>query len=439
MRIAWASPIGERSAIGRVSADVCRGLVEAGHAVTVIATEMTDEAGRPHPVPAPIVSWREAAREDLPSAFDLLAVNFGDHYGYHGGLFRLLDRLPTIGIFHDFFLFNLFMGWAADPDLHAGATATDVAPAVARAYGDHDAAELVNAALRGEAGVDELVERLPMTDWAARRCQGALAHADFYLERLANACPGPVMKGRMPVSGRGVTPLSRTADPVTCLTVGVMNPNKCADQVIRAFGRSPLLQARARYRLAGPIDPSEAERLTALAQTCNCSLTILGAVSDAALQAELEGADIICCLRKPVLEGCSGSAIEALLAGRPTVVADAGFYAELPEAFVTKVDAGLSLAPLVAALEALVGDGERRVRSGREARAWAEETFALEPYVRTLETLMAETAKAAPLLDVGREVGVELDRLGVSPGDPAVTRIGALLEAAFGDAPPARV
>ena len=50
LRIAWASPLNQASAIGRVSVDVAEALVGRGHGVRLIATEHADFANRPrHP------------------------------------------------------------------------------------------------------------------------------------------------------------------------------------------------------------------------------------------------------------------------------------------------------------------------------------------------------------------------------------------------------
>jgi hypothetical protein len=154
-------------------------------------------------------------------------------------------------------------------------------------------------------------------------------------------------------------------------------------------------------------------------------------VDDAALETHLEASDIICCLRRPILEGASGSAIEGLLAGRPVVVADAGFYGELPDDIVFKVPAEVDPARLAAELERLCDDAFLRRTAGAKARAWAEGHFSVAAYLEVLEPLMWATIAAEPVLAVGARLGAELTELDISADDPAVGRIEARLAILF--------
>ncbi len=205
-----------------------------------------------------------------------------------------------------------------------------------------------------------------------------------------------------------------------------MNANKCAAEVISAIGASPTLADRVNYRLVGPIESAEAERLRALAGSLGyAGLSILGPVDDAALKTHLEASDIISCLRRPVLEGASGSAIEGLLAGRPVIVADAGFYSELPDDIVFKVTADVDPSRLAGQLERLCDSAVLRRTAGAKARAWAEEHFSVAAYLEVLEPLMWATISAEPLLAVGARLGAELARFEIPADDPAVGRIEA--------------
>ena len=428
MRIAWASPIDVRSAIGRVSADVTRALIARGHEVRIIATEVEVSSGTRHATPAEVVPWRDFQPHWLKGEYDVLVANIGDHFGFHGGVFPFFGQIPTLGVFHDFYLYDLFNGWLLDEQLSGDARGRLHDAEVAAVYGPQVVPTGL-AARSGQIGYAEIAAALPMTEWMARRCEGAVAHSEFYLERLNQGCPGPVRQAYMPVSGRGVPALAlRAQRRVALLTVGVMNPNKCVDQMLHAIGQSDALKQQVAYRLVGPIHGSEADRLRALASQLGYDqLTIVGAVDEETLAAELAASDVISCLRKPILEGASGSAIEALMAGRPTIVADAGFYRELPDEWVFKVGAEVEPDQLRVRLEQLVGDEALRIRAGAGARAWAEQRFNLDDYAETLERAMTETIQASAVLAVSRRIGSDLAQLGLQPNDPALPRIAGVL------------
>jgi len=188
-------------------------------------------------------------------------------------------------------------------------------------------------------------------------------------------------------------------------------------------------------RLVGPIRPAEHSRLEDLCKhTGFDKLCITGEVDEETLIEELDRADILSCLRNPVLEGASASAIEGLKAGRPLIVADAGFYAELPEEIVFKVPAGVDLPRLTVVLETLVNDENLRRNAGAMAKKWALDRFTGAAYVSTLEGLLAEFINAKPLLGVGRRVGEQLASLGIEPGGLPIARISSKMAQLFGAA-----
>jgi glycosyltransferase involved in cell wall biosynthesis len=277
---------------------------------------------------------------------------------------------------------------------------------------------------------------MPMTEWLARRCGAALAHSQFYKWRLDNSCPGPVAVAPLCYDARPVTSLPDRRDGlVTITTVGVINPNKCIDALIKSIVSSPQLREKCCVRLVGPITPAEHSRIEDLCKhTGFDKLSITGEVDEVTLIEELGRADILSCLRNPVLEGASASAIEGLKAGRPLIVADAGFYAELPDEIVFKVPAGVDVPRLTVALETLVNDENLRRSAGAMAKKWALDRFTGAAYVSILEGLLAEFINAKPLLGVGRRVGEQLASLGIEPGGLPIARISSKMAQLFGAA-----
>jgi len=219
---------------------------------------------------------------------------------------------------------------------------------------------------------------------------------------------------------------------VTVLTIGLVNQNKRVERVIRAIGSSDVLRERCRYHVVGPVTHQEHQRLKAVARAVSFQkLQITGEVSDGFLRAEIEAADLICCLRWPVLEGGSASAVEAMLSGRPVVVTDAGFYRDLPDDLVFKVDPQRELGVLTSQLTRLVLDPALRVAVGARAAAWAKAAFSVDSYVARLVPFLEEVARLRPTLDTAAHFGHLFSDLGLLPGDPAVERLATILEALF--------
>lgn len=433
LRVAWAGPMREGSAIGREGARIAAGLAARGHKVELVATDHEwSEAAPRIASDLPARHWSQLHLQDLATSFDSVVVNVGDHFMNHAGVFPLMAAAPCLAVVHDAFLGNLFNGWLWADGSRPGMRAE----VMLQTYG----AEGLELARRLEAGdlpLEEQAERAPMTEWVARRAAGCLAHSPFYVPRLLASCAGPVDVAGLPVASRGIAPLpDRHGRTPVAVTVGHMNPNKCADRVVEAIASRAELRDGLDYRLVGPIAPEESARLRALAARLGYRrLSIEGPASESELNAALDAADIIVALRRPVLEGASGSAIEALLAGRPTVVADAGFYAGLPDDVAVKVAADIPTDALAEALAGLAADPAARRAWGERARGYAEARFNLDAYLEVLEPLMRATAAAAPILRMGRGLGGQLADLGLGRDDPAVARIAETLRPLFAAQP----
>ena len=429
MRLAWVTPFGSRSAIGRVSAAATRELSARGHEVKIVRSERNrSHSDLVHRTGLPVLWWHDILPADLMAQNDAVIVNLGDNYNLHAGILRFTDAIPCLGIFHDYYLHNFFRAWVAEDSRPEARFEIEAI----RTYGE-GARATARAAWRGEAGIEQISAHLPMTEWMAGRCDAALAHANFYLDRLSAACPGPIAVTPLYYEGRGVPPLTvRGGEEVTILTAGVLNSNKCADVVISAIAGSPFLRGRCRYRLVGSISESEKSRLQDLCQRLDLdTVSFLGEVDDTTLAAELERADIIAGLRKPVLEGASASAIEGMLAGRPVIVADAGFCSELPDELVFKVARSVEVSAVSEVLGRLVSSEPLRREIGNRAREWAVLAFGAEQYVNALEALIADFVAAGPLLGLGHRIGVQLANLGVAADDPAVGRIARTMQDLF--------
>jgi glycosyltransferase involved in cell wall biosynthesis len=439
MKIAWVTPFDRRSAIGRVSAAVTNALSMQSHEVTVIRSERhRSDSVAAHPSSLPTVWWHDVSPHHVKQQHDVIVLNFGDNYDFHAGTLAFAEAVPCLGIFHDYYLYNFFNRCLAYRGLGERIHEREVCltygesvrPLARKAWQNGAAIEEI----ANRAAIEEIANRFPMTEWLGRRCGAALAHSQFYLYRLENSCPGPIAVAPLCFPGRDVKPLPRRQErQFTITTIGVINPNKCVDAVIESVGSSSMLRTNCRYRLVGAISDSERIRLQVLCRNIGFDqLDIVGEVDDATLVGELERADILTCLRKPVLEGASASAIEGMKSGRPIIVADAGFYAELPSDLVFKVPSSVDGSSLTNVLERLWSDETLRRETGAKARDWALRRFTAEAYVSILEGLMSQFIDSEPLLRVGQRIGQEFALLGVVSSDPAIERVAKRMNDLFG-------
>ena len=341
MKIGWATPLHHASAIGRVSIGVTHALAERGVEVDLLRTENISYLGDPHlPSELKIVSLAGMSDFRTLRRYDLLVYNIGNHQGFHCHAVDAAMQNPGICIFHDLLIFSLFHGWLAQRG-ETGRTAT----IVDEIYG----AGTYTPAKAAECQLTNAVTKHPMLEWLAPYALGAVAHGRHYLARLTDSCAGPVR--HIPLAydlptAIGPVRVRREGDPLRLITIGHVNENKLCAEVIRVLGCSHRLTKICTYLVAGPISENMRDSLGRLAKRLGVSLQTTGALSQSDLVRELENADAVLCLRRPVLEGASASAIEAMLSGRPAVVVDHGFYQELPDNLTLKVPPDFELRDL---------------------------------------------------------------------------------------------
>src|SRR5258707_14029387 len=164
-------------------------------------------------------------------------------------------------------------------------------------------------------------------------------------------------------------------------------------------------------------------------------------VEEARLWSLLSACDACVLLRSPTMGETSGSAIRTLSLGKPLVVSDLGWFAELPAPVAFKVPIGgdEEIAAIVAALDQLAEPGVA-ARMGAAARAYVEQEHELghvaELYVAALEQAAGGAAVEAKVLDAVADAAAEV---GVEPELLAPALQEAALVSADGRCPAARV
>ena len=426
LKIAWAGPWNVRSAIATFGVDVAAALAAEGHAVEVLRSEVGGYLEIPMPeTPHAVHRLEGMPAERWRADYDVVIANLGDHFGYHGALAPLLTAPEAVLILHDCFLANYCAGWAQlypDPD-------RALRDMVAATYGP--AALPPGAPYAGEPA--EMMRRRPMVELFAGHAAGAVVHARHYLDRVARACPGPVAE--IPLSFRDphVVPPPLRSETLTVATIGHVNANKQITEVIKAIGSSERLRARCRYLVIGAVEPDERQRIEAVMRTHDVTaVEFTGWVDDDALRDRLTDVDALCCLRYPILEGGSASAIVAMLSGRAVLVSDHGVYGELPDDVVLKCRPGAEAGDVARHLEALLADRPALLARGGRARAYALEVHSPAHYARDLLALVERAVAGGPAARTGVQLGRILASFGLGPDDPAAQATADVLAGLLG-------
>lgn len=397
MKLIIFTPAIKSSAIGRMACLVTRALVSQGHDVTVVRTEAERLLDTPtHDFGSQLIRWNEVDQViALARTSDAVVYQVGNNYEFHQGGVEWLANLPGLVCLHDFYLCDLFNGWAQHRRQEAVSMLRNwYGPDIASRFFGYTSSDTFLEGTRNSS---------PMTEWLCSMAYSVITHSSWGVERVLKSCPGPVY----------VVPLAYDAPEYQIstpalkyggrhqfelLTVGHINSNKRIASVIRAIGSSPTLRQATAYRLVGHIQSDTALELSALARKLEVNLFISGEVDDAELALAIQQADVVSCLRWPSLEAASASAIEAMLYGKPIIVTDTGFYAEIPGECAVKINPNNEINDLASALDRLVADSSLRNQIGGAAKQWASKISSAEAYSLQLIACLGDMSKSAPLI-----------------------------------------
>jgi glycosyltransferase involved in cell wall biosynthesis len=342
-------------------------------------------------------------------AADVSLYHIGNDPDAHGWIARALAARPGVVVLHEFVLHHLVAGLT---------------------LGRGDSRGYLDAMERGHGlpgrllafGVTEgripplwetRPEAFPLAGDVLADATGLIVHSAFVEGRARTAgFDGPVWRIPHPAWPLpAVTPASVEGSPlIGCF--GHLNESKRIPQLLAAFARLRGVRPEARLLLVGAF----ADRLAGL--EIPEGVIREDYVSEERLWSLMAACDAIVSLRSPTMGETSGSAIRALSLGKPLVVSDVGWFAELPGGAAIRVPVDEhEVDSLAAALELLAGDPAARETMGVAARTLVERDHALsriaDLYASALEQAAGgEAVRDATLREVAEaaaEVGIDAD------------------------------
>ncbi len=362
-----------------------------------------------------------------PRGVELSVYHIGNNPEAHGWIFDALRRRPGLVVLHDFVLHHLVAG---------------VTIGRRDGHGYLDAMEREHGVVGRLLAHGVLDKRLPPL-WEARpeefplagevlsRATGLVVHSHYVEERARGAgYGGPIFRIPHPAwADPGVDTAEVAGDPLIG-AFGNVNQSKRAPQLLEAFARVRAEHPGARLLLVGATSPGfDLDRRLQRLGLDDEGLVREGYVDERRLWALMRACDVHVSLRSPTMGETSGTAIRALTLGKPLVVSDVGWFAELPGGVALKIPVGdEEVADLTAALQLLVERSDARERMGAAARdlATGEHDLArvAERQAAAFEVVAGGRAVAD---DVLREIGAAAAGVGIAPGTSEAAEIARRL------------
>jgi glycosyltransferase involved in cell wall biosynthesis len=362
-----------------------------------------------------------------PRGVDLPVYHIGNNPEAHGWILDALRRAPGLVVLHDFVLHHLVAGMTIGRrDGHGYLDAMEREHGVVGRLLAHGVLDRRLPPL-WEARPEEF----PLAGEVLALARGLVVHSRYVEDRVrAAGYTGLVARVPHPAwPDPGIEPAELGGEPLIG-AFGNVNQSKRVPQLLEAFARLRADHPGARLLLVGATSPGfDLERRLQRLGLDGDGIVQEGRVDERRLWSLMAAADVHVSLRSPTMGETSGTAIRALALGKPLVVSDVGWFAELPGDVALKVPVGEDEATdLAAALRLLAERPEARTAMGTAARALARAEHDLdrvaELHVAAFERIAGGDAVESQVL---RDVSEAAAAVGIAPGTPEAAEIARRL------------
>jgi glycosyltransferase involved in cell wall biosynthesis len=348
-------------------------------------------------------------------AADVCLYQIGNDPDAHGWIVDALRERPGVVVLHELVLHHLIAGITI-----GRGNGRAYMEAMERDYG-------VPGRLLALGVLDNLLpliwetqpERFPLTGTVLDLARGLIVHS-HYVERGVREAGylGPLW--RIPHAawpGEAVVPAEGiVGDPlVGCF--GHLNMNKRIPQLLEGFARLRERRPGAKLLLVGEAtERFDLDRRLERLGIGGDSLLREGYVSEERFESLMAACDVLVNLRSPTMGETSGSVIRALSLGKPMLVSDIGWFAEIPDGVALRIPVDDYEVPTIAAALELAAD--RGAELGAAAREYVRRDHDLgqvaDGYAAALEEAAGGDAATDAIL-----IRVAEAAAGIGLDDPA--------------------
>jgi glycosyltransferase involved in cell wall biosynthesis len=355
---------------------------------------------------------------------DVCIYHVGNNPDAHGWIVEALRKRPGVVVLHDFVLHHLVAGLTLgrrDGPGYLGAMQREAG--VAGRLLAHGVLDGVVPPL-WEVRPEDFPLAGEVLEHAAKPGGGLIVHSRYVAERaVAAGYDGRLWRIPHPAwPDPGVPAEEVSGDPVIgCF--GNINASKRIPQLLEAFAALRARHPEARLLLVG------ADLDARLSQLALDGVERIEYVDEPRLWALMGACDFCVSLRAPTMGETSGSVIRALVLGKPLVVSETGWFAELPDDVALKVPVDAHEADtLGVALELLASDTAALATMSAAAREYVRREHDLDRVADAYVAALEEAAGGEAVRDaVVGEVAEAAADVGITAEGEEAAEIARLL------------
>lgn len=390
MKIAWFSPLPPlKSGISEYSEVILEHLID--HA----SVDLWVDGFSPRPdfyKKFKIINYK-GRTEILPilKSYDAIIYNMGNNIEFHGGIYDVFEEYPGIVILHDYVLHHFFANyWLIKKNDREGYFTE-----VRRQYGQ-DAEEIARKSLSRPKNPlwweTEVVIKYPLNMSILEKAKLTVVHSEFAKKLIQDAVNAKVCKINTPVyplpkqiSSKTRKDLGLPDNKIILLSLGFLHPMKRLHILFDVVSKDTYLKNNLYFVVIGESVHPKYQLDEYVAKIgLSSHVKFLGYLPIEDIYTYLNCSDICVNLRYPTMGETSGSIIRIMSMGKPVLVSDIGWYGELPDDCVIKIDPLKEVDKINSFLKRIIDDNSLFGDIGIAGKTYIEENFSPQTFVSKL-------------------------------------------------------
>jgi len=416
MKIAWFTPFSKKSAVGKYS-QIVTNEISKHHEVDLWIpsnTNILQSSLRKYSISF------EKEKINFLQKYDIIVYNLGDHFFLHKDIYLMSQKIKGIVILHDYVMHHFFTGYYFK-------YLNDYEKYIQKMnllYGK-DGKKIAKESIIGKCEPiwdSSKVIDFPFYEQAINNSYGVIVHSSFAKYRIKVNYKGPILVINHPVfkekyilQNNAKKILNLPKNKKILLTVGNINANKQIDLVLETLGKNYMLSSQYFYVILGHSEEKSKYLfyLKKLVKKYHLEKNVrfLGYQENKMLHSYLSAANVFINLRNPVMETASWSVLEQMLYKKPIIVTNLGFYSELNNNCVLKVNPLSQQVDLIKKLELLNSNDKLGHLYGESAYEYVKSNFTSAKYAKNIDDFFVKIISLKPGYMLIDKVSDELKKM----------------------------
>lgn len=368
--------------------------------------------------------------------YDAIIYNMGNNARYHTNIYETILEYPGIVILHDYVLHHFFASYWLDYKKDSAGYIEEMR----YNYGEEGrriASELFKGKTKPVWETED-VFNYPLNKRVVENALAIVTHST-YVKNLIKPRPLTLLKKiNPPILEKtkhndmelSINDIDFSKYNFILLSFGHVVPYKKLDIVINIFHKHRRLFQNVLYIIIG-----EGYYYKKLLKTVKKlqldNVRFLGYQPSQTVDTYIELADICINLRYPTMGETSRSLCEQLIMGKPAIVVDVGWYSELPDDIVVKINPERLEEILLSRLKDLMKNQHLRKKLAKNAKAYIQKEFSMDAFCKDLIDFIKNVNKNKTITSFIDHISMELSKMGIDEDHKMIDKISCEMEHIF--------